>query len=212
MVVKLIIMALKTTQRPNTKMTPPSDQSLIVRLRSGDESAASEVYTRYANRVFGLVHQQMADRLRAQMQPEDIVQSVFKSVFRGINMGSYDAPEGGTLWQLMAIVAVHKVRRNARRRTALRRDSRRTQSLNAMEKFDTADDCTPEEFESAIREAIEDLKETEQDVVLLRVQGYSVEEIATKLDRSRRSIERALQNIRTKMLSSFDDEEVDAIL
>lgn len=191
--------------------TPPSDQSLIVRLRSGDESAASEVYDRYAKRVFGLVHQQMADRLRAQVQPEDIVQSVFKSVFRGINTGNYDAPAGGTLWQLMAIVAVHKVRRNARRRTALRRDARRTQSLDAMEKFDTPDDFTPEEFESAVREAIEDLKDTEQDVVLLRVQGYSVEEIAAKLERSRRSIERALQNIRTKMLSSFDEEEADSI-
>jgi RNA polymerase sigma-70 factor, ECF subfamily len=193
-------------------MIPPSDHSLIVRLRSGDESAASEVYDRYANRVFGLVHQQMADRLRAQIQPEDIVQSVFKSVFRGINSGNYDAPAGGTIWQLMAIVAVHKVRRNARRRTALRRDARRTQSLDAMEKFDTADDCTPEEFESAIREAIEDLKDTEQDVVLLRVQGYSVEEIATKLERSRRSIERALQNIRSKMLRSFEEDDADSIL
>jgi RNA polymerase sigma-70 factor, ECF subfamily len=210
-VVKLVIIGLKITLRTDIKMTLSSDQSLVLRLRSGDESAASEVYNRYANRVFGLVHQQMTDRLRAQIQPEDIVQSVFKSVFRGISLGSYEAPEGGTLWQLMAIVAVHKVRRNARRRTALRRDARRTQSLDAMEHFDTADDFTPEEFESAIREAIEDLKETEKDVVLLRVQGYSVEEIATKLDRSRRSIERTLQNIRTKMLSSFDEEEADTI-
>jgi RNA polymerase sigma-70 factor, ECF subfamily len=191
-------------------LTPPSDQSLIVRLRSGDESAASEVYNRYSKRVFGLVHQQMADRLRAQVQPEDIVQSVFKSVFRGINTGNYDAPPGGTLWQLMAIVAVHKVRRNARLRSAQRRDARRTQSLNAMENFDTADDCTSDEFEAAIREAIENLKESEQDVVLLRVQGYSVEEIASKLERSRRSIERTLHNIRKKMLSSIDEEESQA--
>lgn len=179
---------------------------MIVRFRSGDESAASEVYDRYAKRVFGLVHQQMADRLRAQVQPEDIVQSVFKSLFRGINQGNYDAPAGGSLWQLMAIVAVHKVRRNARIRSAKKRDSSRTRSLSAMEDFDIADAGSPEEFESAIREAIEDLKENEQALVLLRVQGYSVEEIASKLDRSRRSVERTLHHIREKMLRTFDDE------
>ena len=182
-----------------------SDQSLVVRLRSGDDQAATEVYERYAKRVFGLVHQQMAERLKALVQPEDIVQSVFKSVFRGINSGAYDAPAGGTLWQLMAIVAVHKVRRNARRRNAMKRDAQRTQSFDAIENFDTADSCTPEEFESAIREAIEGLKESEQEVVILRVQGFSVEEISGKLQRSRRTIERCLNAIREKMLSSLED-------
>ena len=189
-------------------LTPEtSDQSLVVRLRSGDDQAATEVYERYAKRVFGLVHQQMAERLKALVQPEDIVQSVFKSVFRGINSGAYDAPEGGTLWHLMAIVAVHKVRRNARRRSAMKRDEQRTQSFDAIANFDTADSCTPEEFESAIREAIEGLKESEQEVVILRVQGFSVEEISGKLQRSRRTIERSLNAIREKMLSSLEDAE-----
>ncbi len=195
-------------------MTTPgtSDQSLVVRLRSGDDAAATEVYDRYAKRVFGLVHKQMADRLKAIVQPEDIVQSVFKSVFRGINSGAYDAPEGGTLWQLVAIVAVHKVRRNARLRSAVKRDSRRTQSLDALAEFDAVDSYTPEEFELAIRESIEGLKETEQEVVMLRVQGFSVEEIASRLQRSRRSVERNLQAIREKMLSSLDNSEADELL
>ncbi len=189
-----------------------SDQSLVMRLRSGDDQAATEVYERYAKRVFGLVHKQMADRLKAMVQPEDIVQSVFKSVFRGINSGAYDAPEGGTLWQLMAIVAVHKVRRNARLRSAGKRDSRRTQSLDALEEFDAVDSYTPEEFESAIRESIEGLKEPEQEVVMLRVQGFSVEEIAGRLQRSRRSIERNLHAIREKMLNALDESDASQTL
>lgn len=192
--------------------TPPvSDQSLILRLRSGDEFAASEVYHRYAKRVFGFVEKQMADRLRAQVQPEDLVQSVFKSVFRGISSGDYNAPAGGTLWHLMAIVAVHKVRRNARRHSALKRGANRTSSLDAVDYFDLPDDCAPEAFELAIRESIEGLKEFEQQVVLHRVQGFTVEEIATKLERSRRSVERTLQGIRSKMLEWLEDDEGDGI-
>lgn len=186
----------------STPAPTATDQSLIVRLRAGDEFAASEMYERYAKRVFGLVEKQMSDRLRVQVGSEDVVQSVFKSLFRGINSGDYNAPAGGTLWHLMAIVAIHKVRRSARRQAALKRDAALTQPL---EDFDFAADCAPEAFELAIREAIEGLKETEQDVVLLRVQGFSVEEIATRLERSRRSIERTLKSVREKMLLWLDD-------
>jgi RNA polymerase sigma-70 factor (ECF subfamily) len=185
-----------------------SDGSLVARLRSGEDQAATEFYERYVKRVFGLVHQQMADHLRASIQPEDIVQSVFKSVFRGLTNGDYNAPQSGSLWHLVAIVAVHKVRRNARRRMAGKRDDRRTQSLNALENPDVASGSTTEEFEVAIREAIEGLKPLEQEVVMLRVQGYSVEEISDKLQRSRRGIERSLHTIREKLIQSLDDGEL----
>lgn len=173
-----------------------TDRSLIARIRSGDEAAAKELYDRYARRVFGLVRSQMAEHLRSQVEPEDIVQSVFKSIFRGVNAGGYDAPEGGTLWQLLAVIAVHKVRRNANRRAAARRDDRRTQSLEAVADGQLAGTLATEQMEAALREAIECLKPFEQSVVMLRVQGYSVEEISGRLERSRRTVERSLQNAR----------------
>ncbi len=185
-----------------------SDQILVARMRAGDDQAAAEVYHRYVKRVFGLVHRQMADRLKAAVQPEDIVQSVFKSIFRGLNSGDYDAPESGTLWHLVAIVAVHKVRRNARRRNAGKRDDRKTQSLDALTHFDPSGSTSPEEFEIAVRESIEGLKPIEQQVALLRVQGYAVEEISNKLERSRRGVERTLQKIREKLIQALDNCEL----
>lgn len=189
-------------------MTKPisSDGSLIIRLRDGEDEAASEFYERYVRRVYGLVQQQMADRLRASVEPDDIVQSVFKSIFRGLTSGDYSAPQSGSLWQLIAIVAVHKVRRSARRQTAEKRDDRRTQSLSAHEEFDPPSRVTSEEFEMAIREAIDGLKPLEQEVAVLRVQGFSVEEISNKLQRSRRGIERNLHSIRDKLIQTLDGE------
>lgn len=182
----------------------PSDRSLVARIQSGDEDAAALIYERYAKRIHGLVNKQMTDMLHAQTQPEDIVQSVFKSIFRGVASGGYSAPEGGTLWQLMAVVAIHKTRRNASKRQVQKRDARRTQSLEAMEAFDVESDISPEGFESALREAVEHLKTSEQQVVMLRVEGFKVEEISEKLELSRRSVERLLQNAREKLSLMLD--------
>jgi RNA polymerase sigma-70 factor, ECF subfamily len=181
-----------------------TDQSLVVKVRAGNEEAATEIYERYSDRILGLVKSKMADGLMAQVEPEDIVQSVFKSIFRGVTAGGYDAPEGGTLWQLMAVVAVHKVRRNASIRHAQKRDSRRTEALDAMDCFDPASPINAEEFELAIRESIECLKPTEKEVVLMRVQGFTVEEISDQSGRSRRSIERILHSIRGKLSEQLD--------
>ena len=189
-------------------MIPPTatDRTLVVRVREGDEAAATELYERYAARVFGLVQKQMADHLKAQVEPEDIVQSVFRSVFRGVSSAAYDAPLGGTLWRLIAVVAVNKVRRNARRRSAAKRDSQRTEAYDEMAEISTAT-ASPEELESALRESLEGLKPIEQEVVLLRVQAYSVDEIAEKLGKSRRTTERLLQRAREELLRMVDDED-----
>lgn len=184
-----------------------TDRSLVLRVRSGDELAATELYERYAARVFGLVKSQMADALRAQTEPEDIVQSVFKSVFRGMSAGSYDAPQGGTLWQLMAVIAVNKVRRNARRRLCESRDARRNAYVENLDQAIVADGQSFTAMESAMAETFECLQPAEREAVVLRVKGYSIEEIATQLNKSRRTIERLLQHARTTLTQELCQED-----
>ena len=60
-------------------------------------------------------------------------------------------------------------------------------------------DTTPEEVESAMRECLESLEPGHMEVVLLRVQGFTVEEISASTLRSRRTIERQLQRAREKL-------------
>ncbi len=172
-----------------------SDKSLVTAVRSGDEQAAAELYQRYAARVFGLVHAQMGDFLRTRTDPEDIVQSVFKSIFRGMSGGGYDAPDGGSLWHLMAVIAVNKVRRNAARLSAYKRDERKTESLSLDDNMAIERPCL-KQIEVAIAESIECLEPGEREVVWLRVRGFSVEEIADQLSKSRRTVERLLQHAR----------------
>ncbi len=177
----------------------PSDKSLIERIRGGDDDAATALYERYADRVKWFVQSRASDQLKHQVEPEDIVQSIFKSVFRGMESRGYEAPEGGTLWHLIAVVAIHKVRKNVSRRLAAMRDVRRTESLESLDFEQAGAFESKQEMEVAVREAIECLSPQEQTVVNLRMQNYSVEEIAKQIGCSPRTVERRLQQVRVAL-------------
>jgi len=177
----------------------PTDQALLALVRAGDEDAAKQLYEKYARRVFGLVRSKMSDRMRTDTEPEDLVQSVFRSIFRGVCAGSYDAPDGETLWSLVAVIAANKVREKGRQNGAARRDSSRSVPLESAVNELASGDQAVEMLQLSIRETLELLRETDREILTLRMQGHTVEEVATKTGRARRTVERSLQNSRVRL-------------
>src|ERR1700722_4305434 len=51
-------------------------------LQGGDAEAAGALFHRFAQRLIALARQRLEPRLRSKVDPEDILQSVFKSFFR----------------------------------------------------------------------------------------------------------------------------------
>jgi RNA polymerase sigma-70 factor (ECF subfamily) len=189
----------------------PTDRLLVSRLRQGDEAAATELYRRYAARLHGLADRQMSAGIRRTVEPDDIVQSAFRSLFRGVSAGSYQAPEGNSLWSLLAIIAIHKVRRKASRDRSVAAKSFQGPDGEPSSSQQLAATTSEQQFESSLSEAIECLQPQERDIVELRVQGFTVEEISQRVGRSCRTIERTLQRIREKLsdrlLEECDDSE-----
>jgi len=183
-----------------------SDRSLVAQIRSGDQEAANALYERYSQRLFGLAHRQMSERVRRLTEPEDIVQSAFRSLFRGVYSGSYDAPEGCSLWQLLAVIAMNKVRRKVSRDKSVQPSLSIGVSSSEGAAIDVPEVRETEGLENALRDALECLRPMEQDVVRLRVQGFTVEEISEKLNRSRRTVERTLQQARESLADHLLDE------
>lgn len=176
-----------------------SDRTLVRKLRDGDESAATELYQRYAGRLFGLADRQMSAGIRRTHEPDDIVQSAFRSLFRGVSSGSYDAPEGNSLWSLLAVIAIHKVRRKASRDRSVKATSFIQPDGEQSSSQQVPDTISEQQFEYSMNETIEFLNEQEKQIVGLRVQGYTVEEISSEVGRACRTIERTLQRIRQKL-------------
>ena len=177
----------------------PSDKSLVSRLRDGDEAAAAQLYRRYAARLHGLADRQMSAGIRRTHEPDDIVQSAFRSLFRGVAAGSYQAPEGNSLWSLLAIIAIHKVRRKASRDRSVAANSFQGPHGDPGSSAQFEATVSEQQFESSLSEAIEFLQPQEREIVELRVQGFTVEEISQRVGRSGRTVERTLQRIREKL-------------
>jgi len=188
-----------------------TDRQLVARLRDGDESAASDLYRRYSGRLLGLADRQMSAGIRRTHEPDDIVQSAFRSLFRGVSAGSYDAPEGYSLWSLLAVIAIHKVRRKASRDRSVKATSFIQPDGESSSSQQVPDAISEQQFESSMNEAIEFLQPQEKEIVGLRVQGFTVEEISNRVGRSCRTVERTLQRIREKLSEKLaDDWETDS--
>lgn len=181
----------------------PTDHSLLRRYRRGCQDAATQLYLRYAQRLRGLARAQLSPELACRMDEDDIVQSVFGSFFRRAADGYYDVPVGEELWRLFLVIALHKVRSKSAYNRAAKRDIRKTVSgVDDDAVLDRAweDDGAAFAFlQLVIEESLQRLTPAQKQMVELRVEGYEVAEIAAKSGRSKRTVERTIQEARKRL-------------
>jgi RNA polymerase sigma-70 factor (ECF subfamily) len=193
-----------------SKGAGPSDRSLLRRFRAGQDDAATQLYLRYAGRLHALAAAQCAPDLAARVDPEDIVQSVFRTFFRRAAKGHYDVPEGEELWKLFLVIGLHKIRDTAAYHRAAKRDLGATRAGPAFDQVAQRlaghDEMALATLRLVIEEVLDGLPESLRPIVQLRIEGYEVQEIADQTQRSRRSIERALQEFRARLRALIHEE------
>jgi RNA polymerase sigma-70 factor (ECF subfamily) len=86
----------------------PSFADLLAQLRRRDPGAAAEVFHRYYRRLIGLAGKKLDGRLRRKLDPEDVVQSVFQTVFRRLGERQFDLGDWDSLWGLLTCITVRK--------------------------------------------------------------------------------------------------------
>ncbi|MCA9214034.1 MAG: sigma-70 family RNA polymerase sigma factor [Planctomycetales bacterium] len=159
-----------------------SDGSLLRRIKDGEQDAATQLYVRYSQRLIALAKANTAKELTSRFDPEDIVQSVFRSFFRRASTGTYNVPEGGELWRLLLVLALNKVRRSAIRHRAKKRDASNTLSLHGFDSVEdelVKSDPTPLTIlQMVIEDILQSMPESQRQMIELRIDGCTVEEIA----------------------------------
>jgi RNA polymerase sigma-70 factor (ECF subfamily) len=194
--------------QPVEDRSGPSDNSLIRRFRSGDEAAATQLYLKYAKKIRRLAANGTGQDLKSLVEPDDVVQSVFRTFFRRVSNGDYDAPDGGELWKLLLVISLNKIRANGVWHRAQKRDVRLTQHGDAVEfesRESTEDEAALSELKMVVDELIAGLPESHQEIVRLRIENYSVQEISDRTQRSMRTVERVLQGFRGGLLDRIGD-------
>src|SRR6516165_9142876 len=107
----------------------PSDRTLLRRFQTGEADAATLLYLRYAARITSLAWNQRGADLASRFDPDDVVQSIFRTFFRRAAEGHYDVPEGEDLWKLFLVIALQKIRDACSFHRAAKRDVRITRSI-----------------------------------------------------------------------------------
>ena len=182
----------------------PSDADLMNRYQLGDRDAATEIYGRYAQRLVYLTKKQSSEQLSTKVDPDEIVQSVFRTFFRRASDGHYHLPDGDELWRLFLVISLNKIRKKSQYFHAAKRDVARTESIR-----DTGlnTESSPEEvLRITIDELVAMLPMEHQGVIRDRIQGFEVAEIAVRNGVSRRTTERILQSFRQRLKNELEEE------
>src|SRR3954449_2882611 len=101
---------------------------LMARLRSGEDAAAREVFERFATRLVSLARSRFNRLLSRKVDPEDVVQSAFKSFFLRHRAGKLDVGGWDGMWNLLTLITLRKCADRAEYYLADRRDAAREAS------------------------------------------------------------------------------------
>ena len=197
------------TEQGRDAADAPSDRSLLRRLRGGSEDAATQLYRRYAHRLRALARANTSAHLARRVDAEDIVQSVFRIFFAAATQGLYDVPAGEDLWKLLLVIALNKIRAEGVFHQAAKRDVRATAELSRIDPAaepDDGDDFATSFLRLVVKDTLERMPPLERQALELRMEGYEVAEIADRVGRSKRTVERCLQQARTRLKSLLDED------
>jgi RNA polymerase sigma-70 factor (ECF subfamily) len=191
-----------------TEAAVHSDSSLVRRFRSGEDDAATKLYKRYAERLQRLAQRNTALDLTPRFDAEDVVQSVFRTFFRRVRTGLYDLPAGDELWRLLLVISLNKIRtlavyHRAQKRSVSTTIAPGTELLSQLQD-QNSENLALTSLKMVIGEVLDDLPEVQQQIIVRRIEGSQIEEIAAETGRSKRTVERVLQDFRSRLRGIID--------
>ena len=182
---------------------PKAADQLIGQFRAGDESAARELFARYARRLSALAERHLSERLRTRIDSEDVVQSVLLTFFKRSARGEFQIDSTAQIWQLLSRITLQRVRAKARYHTAEMRDVRAedhpAEGAAAASPAHEPDPSDAAALVEAMELLVAGLPPMYCQVLEMRLQGYAPDEIGQRLSVSRRTVYRALELLKERL-------------
>ncbi|MEQ9408220.1 MAG: ECF-type sigma factor [Fuerstiella sp.] len=185
----------------------------IADMRRGDPDAADRISRQYFERLAALARRRLGDAPRRVADEEDIAVSVLHRLCDGIQQDRFPVlRDREDLWALLLTITRGKVADQIKHN---QREKRGGGNVRGHSVFGTPGDNPVSDFAEVIEDELtpdfvaqldeqqgrllSQLRDdTHRNIAVWRMEGYSNEEIASRLDISVKSVERKLRNIRNK--------------
>jgi DNA-directed RNA polymerase specialized sigma24 family protein len=174
-------------------------------LQEGDHDAAQPLWERYCSRLEAVARTRLAGRRFAVADSEDVALSAFDSLCRGLKRGCFPSlNDRDNLWKILVVITARKVAHLVRDEQCQKRggigrpvpagaEAEELEQIIGQEPTPAFAAQAAEEYQRLLASLGD--KELEQ-VAVWKMEGYTNTEIATKLGRSLRSVNRKIRVIR----------------
>jgi DNA-directed RNA polymerase specialized sigma24 family protein len=202
--------------------SPQEFADLLDSVRDGDDQAIATLWDDYYQQLVRIAAKRLPTNLRRTGDEEDIALSAFNSFIAGIRQDNFPDLSGrDNLWGLLITLTGRKVHAHLRHQTRQKRGGGTVRGESVF--LDHAGDLKaggiggvtgggqPADIHAELAEACDQLlsqldDEQLKQIAVMRMDGYLVDEIAERLELSKRAVERRLQLIRRTWTEQADDE------
>lgn len=179
------------------------------------EEASRALFQQFSQRLIGLARCHLDARLKNKVDPEDVVQSAYKSFFLRYGDQTLATQGSDALWSLLTLITLRKCADRARYYRADCRDVNQEvrAAVGSEPEFwreAVSREPTPEHavvLAETVEKVLREVGADERLVVELSLQGYSTQEISEQLSRAERSVRRLRERVRKylEQLQEADD-------
>ena len=186
----------------------------VKNLAAGDPLVVETLWREYFEKLVHLARTKLGSTSRRDQDEEDVALSAMHSFVRGAQRGRFPQLEDRTdLWRILLTITARKASRRRRRVFAAKRGGASTRGESVFISSDDAesstgigqvlgDEPTPQlaaEVAENCRLLIQQLQDPAlEEIILLKLEGWTNVEIAHRLNCATRTVERKIERIREK--------------
>ncbi len=189
-------------------MSQTQDSIWLESITQQREGYEIEAVQRFADRLIRLARSRMPARLQRRVDPEDVVQSAFRSFFERNSRGQFQFQEIPDVWKLLSAITFRKVQKSIRFHQQQQRD------INKEEPTDGSpvgsDDATASSLVvmmDLLDGILERIPEEHRRILQMRLEEHTIDEIAEQVGVSTRTVSRAIALVRKVATDLLEDYE-----
>lgn len=160
-------------------------------------------FERFSRQLIGLARRHLGAQLQHKVDPEDVVQSVYKSLLLRYGQDALAAEGWQGLWGLLTTITIRKCADRARFHRAEQRDLRRevmaSEPEAALWSEAVSREPTPDHavvLAEVIESLLRPLEADERMMIEMSLQGFTTQEISEQTGRAERSVRRLRERVR----------------